>query len=105
VPEEQIPKEDFSASEDLSYQEYPLKILETSERLTQNRKIKMCKVQSSHHTKAEATCEREEQLKAEFLNFFSIPRNLEGEIHFKGGMFVTPCFPERLKTLGNYVYK
>ena len=48
VPEEQIPMEDLSASEDLSYQEYPIKILETSERITRNRKIKMCKVQWSH---------------------------------------------------------
>jgi hypothetical protein len=39
VAEEQIPMEDFS------YQEYPVKILETSERVSQNKKIKMCKVQ------------------------------------------------------------
>jgi hypothetical protein len=31
VPEEQIPMEDLDAEEDLSYQEYPIKILETSE--------------------------------------------------------------------------
>jgi hypothetical protein len=37
VPEEQIPIEDQSASEDLSYTEYPVKILETSERVTQNK--------------------------------------------------------------------
>jgi hypothetical protein len=43
VPEEQIPMEDLNAKEDLSYQEYPLRILETSERVTQNKKIKMCK--------------------------------------------------------------
>jgi hypothetical protein len=34
VPEEQIPMEDLNGSEDLSYQEYPIKILETSERVT-----------------------------------------------------------------------
>jgi hypothetical protein len=44
VPKEQIPMEELSASEDLSYQEYPVKILETSERVTQNKKTKMCKV-------------------------------------------------------------
>jgi hypothetical protein len=55
VPEEQIAKEDLSASEDLSYQEYTIKILETSKRVTWNKKIKMCKVQWSHHTKEEAT--------------------------------------------------
>jgi hypothetical protein len=44
VPEEQILMEDLNASEDLSYQEYPVKILETSKRVTRNKRIKMCKV-------------------------------------------------------------
>jgi hypothetical protein len=44
LPEEQIPMEDLDAKEDLSYQEYPVRILETSERVMQNKKIKMCKV-------------------------------------------------------------
>jgi hypothetical protein len=34
VPEEQLPLVDLDAKEDLSYQEYPIKILETSERVT-----------------------------------------------------------------------
>jgi hypothetical protein len=41
VLEEQIPMEDLNAKEDISYQEYPIKILETSERVTQDKKIKM----------------------------------------------------------------
>jgi hypothetical protein len=61
VPEEQIPMEDLDASEDLSYQEYPDKILEMLERVTQNNKIKMCKVQWSHHSEEEATWEREKK--------------------------------------------
>jgi hypothetical protein len=64
VPEEQLPMEVLDAREDLSYQEYHVKILETSKRVTQNKKIKMCKVQWSHHTEEEATWEREEELKA-----------------------------------------
>jgi hypothetical protein len=55
VLEEQIPMEDLDAKEYLSYQEYPVKILETSERITRNKRIKMCKVQWSHHTDEEAT--------------------------------------------------
>jgi hypothetical protein len=55
VPKEKIPMEDLSASEGLPYQEYAIKILETSERVTQNKKIKMCTVHWSHHTEAEAT--------------------------------------------------
>jgi hypothetical protein len=44
ILKEQLPMEDLDAKEDLSYQQYPVKILETSERVTQNKKIKMCKV-------------------------------------------------------------
>jgi hypothetical protein len=55
VPEEQLPMEVLDAKEDLSYQECPVKILEMSERVMWNNRIKMCKVQWSHHTKEEAT--------------------------------------------------
>jgi hypothetical protein len=46
---------DLDAKENLSFQEYPVKILETSERVTRNKRIKMCKVQWSHHTEEEPT--------------------------------------------------
>jgi hypothetical protein len=59
VPKEQIPMEDLDAKEDLSYQEYPVRILEISERVTRNKRIKTFKVQWSHHTEEEATRERE----------------------------------------------
>jgi hypothetical protein len=65
--------EELETKEDLSYQEYPVKILETSERVTRNKKIKMCKVQWSHHTEEEATWVREEELKVEFPSFFFDP--------------------------------
>jgi hypothetical protein len=78
VPEEQIPMEDLDAEEDISYQKYHIKILETSERFMRNKKIKMCKVQWSHHTEEEATWEREEELKAEFPGFFSDPSESQG---------------------------
>jgi hypothetical protein len=45
VPKEQIPMEDLDVKEDLSYLEYSVKILEMSERVMQNKKINMCKVQ------------------------------------------------------------
>jgi hypothetical protein len=44
VPEEQIPMEDLDAKEDLSYQEHPVRIIETSERVMRNKRIKMRKV-------------------------------------------------------------
>jgi hypothetical protein len=54
-----IAYEDLDAKEDLSYQDYPVKILKTSLRVTRNKRIKVCKVQWSHHTEEEATWERE----------------------------------------------
>jgi hypothetical protein len=56
VSKEQIPMEDLDASEDLSYQECSVKILETSERVSLIKRIKICMVQWSHHTEQEATC-------------------------------------------------
>jgi hypothetical protein len=82
VPEEQLPMQDLDTKEDLSYQEYPIKILETSERVMRNKRIKMCKVQWSHHTVEEATWEREEELKAEFLSLFSDPSKSRGRDSF-----------------------
>jgi hypothetical protein len=78
VPKEQLPMEDLDAKEYLSYQEYPVKILKTSERVTQNKKLRMCKVQWSHHTEEEATWEREEELKVGFPSFFSDPFESRG---------------------------
>jgi hypothetical protein len=85
VPEEQLPMEDLNAKEDLSYQKYPIKNLETSERVTRNKKIRMCKVQCSHHTKEEATWKREEELKAEFQSFYFDPSESRGQDSFYGG--------------------
>ena len=50
VPEEQAPLDGVDVQEDLTYTEHPVKILETSERVTRNKRIKMCRVQWSHHS-------------------------------------------------------
>jgi len=42
--EEQIPLEELTVKDDLTYEEFPVKILETAERVTRSRVIKMCKV-------------------------------------------------------------
>jgi hypothetical protein len=70
VPEEQLPMEDLSVQEDLTYAEYPIKILDTLTRVTRNKVIKMCKVQWSHHSEDEATWEREEELRIDFPHLF-----------------------------------
>jgi hypothetical protein len=55
----------------------PVKILDTSEKVTRNNRYKMCKVQWSNHTE-EATWEKEDQLKAEFPEIFSNPSESQG---------------------------
>jgi hypothetical protein len=70
VPEEQLPMEDLSVQEDLTYAEYPIKILDTLTQVTRNKVIKMCKVQWSHHGEDEATWEREEELRIDFPHLF-----------------------------------
>ena len=57
VPEEQAPLDGLDVQKDLTYSEHPVKILETSERVTRNKRIKMCRVQWSHYNEAEATWE------------------------------------------------
>jgi hypothetical protein len=71
VPEEQMPLEELQVGEDLTYQEYPVKILDTSKKVTRNNRYQMCKVQWSNHTEDDATWEKEDQLKAEFPEIFS----------------------------------
>jgi hypothetical protein len=78
VPEEQLPMDDLNAKKQLPYQEYPVKILETSERVTRNKRTTMCQVQWSHHTEEEAYLEKEEELKAEFPSFFPGPFESQG---------------------------
>jgi hypothetical protein len=62
VPEIQLPMEELRIQGDLTYTEYPTKILDTSTGVTRNKVIKMSKVQWSHHGEDEATWEREEEL-------------------------------------------
>jgi hypothetical protein len=73
VPEEQLPMEDLSVQDNLTYVEYPIKILDTLTRVTRNKVIKMCKVQWSHHGEDEATWEREEELRIDFPHLFPSP--------------------------------
>jgi hypothetical protein len=73
-----MPLQELIVGEDLTYQEYLLKILDTSEKVTRNNRYKMCKVKCSNHTEEEATWEKEDQLKAEFPESFSNPSESRG---------------------------
>ena len=58
VPEEQIPLEELTVKEYLTYEEFSVRILETAQRVTRSRVIKMYKVQWNRYTEDEATWER-----------------------------------------------
>jgi hypothetical protein len=47
--------EELSVQDDLTYTEYPTKMLDTLTRVTRSKEIKMCKVQWSHHGEDEGT--------------------------------------------------
>ena len=70
IPEEQVPIEVMDLQPDLRYQERPIKILDTTERQTRRSVVRFCQVQWSNHTEAEATWEREDDLRKEFPYLF-----------------------------------
>jgi hypothetical protein len=87
-----MPLEELTIGEYLTYQEYPVKILDTSEKVTQNNCYKMCKVQWSNHTEKEATWEKD-QLKAEFPDIFSNLSESQGRVaepNWRPTFFISP---------------
>jgi hypothetical protein len=85
VPKEQIPLEELTVKEDVTYEEFSKKILETAERVTWSQVIKMCMVQWNRDTEDEATWKRKEDMRKTYHNILSKHRlNLEDKIHFKG---------------------
>jgi hypothetical protein len=72
---------------DLTYSERPIRILDTAERVTRSKVIKMCKVQWSHHTEDEVTWNMKKSLEHITQNY-----NRGFPESFKGGRFVTLAF-------------
>jgi hypothetical protein len=63
--------EELDLGGDLPYSEKPIKILDTAERVTRNKVIKMCRDQCSHQMEDEATWEHEEELIAYYPELFT----------------------------------
>jgi hypothetical protein len=70
IPEEQVTPETIDLQGDLIYQEVPIRILNTVTRRIRNSTFRICRVQWSRHSETEATWEREDALRVEFLNIF-----------------------------------
>ena len=71
VPDHIIHVEEIELKPDLTYSEYPIKILDQKDRVTRRRTIKYYKVQWNQHTEDEATWESEEFLLESFPEFLS----------------------------------
>jgi hypothetical protein len=70
VPEERIETRDIKIKSNLAYEEKPVQVLDTKERVTQNRVIKFHKVKWSNHTEQDATWEREDYLREVYPAFY-----------------------------------
>ena len=69
MPTEIIKSQDIEIEPDLSYAEYPIRVLDTKERSTRREKVRMYKIQWNHHTEEEATWETEIYLQRKFPDF------------------------------------
>jgi hypothetical protein len=69
VPTEIIETTAIEIEPDLSYAEQPIQILDTKERTTRRKTVKMYKILWDHHTEEEATWETEYYLQQNFPNF------------------------------------
>ena len=66
-----VPLEAIQLDSDLTYEQKPVRILETTNRVTHSKIIKFCKVLWTHHSEEEATWEREEDLRRDHPHLFA----------------------------------
>ena len=62
--------EQLELSQDVSYEEHPVKILDTKEKELRNKRILLVKVLWKNHEVEEATWEREEEMKTKYPHLF-----------------------------------
>ena len=79
-PVHEVDHETLDLQDDLSYREYPVRILDEAEHSTRRRSIKFLKVQWSHHSEDEATWEREDRLRLEYPALFPTTPESRDEI-------------------------
>jgi hypothetical protein len=71
IPDQVIDFGDVELEPNLTYAEYPIRVLDQKDRVTQRRTIKFYKVQWNQHTEDEATWESEDYLEENFPDFFA----------------------------------
>ena len=85
-----VDHEMLDLQDNLSYREYPVRILDQAEHTTRRHNIKFLKVQWSHHSEKEATWEREDRLRLEYPTFFPEDPKSRDEILLSGGELSHP---------------
>ena len=70
VPEQNVEVEGVELEPDLTYSEYPIRVLDQKDRVTRRWTIKFYKIQWNQHSEEEATWESEDYLLEKFLEFF-----------------------------------
>ena len=69
VPDQNVEVEGVELEPDLTYSEYPIRVLDQKDRVTRRRTIKFYKIQWNQHSEEEATWESEDYLLEQFLEF------------------------------------
>jgi hypothetical protein len=71
VPEQAVEIEEVELELDLTYLEYPIRILDQKDRETRRRTIQFYKVQWNKHSTEEATWKSEDYLRTNHLGFLT----------------------------------
>ena len=89
-PIRRVDHETLDLQDNLTYREYPVRILDQAERVTRRQNVKFLKVQWSHHSEREATWEREDRLRLEYPTYFPSTPESRDEILSSGGELSRP---------------
>jgi hypothetical protein len=71
VPKERIEPQGIRIKADLEYREQPVRVLDTKDRVTQNKVVITYKIQWSHHDENDATWETREYLQTAYKYFYN----------------------------------
>jgi hypothetical protein len=71
IPEKRVAVRRIKLKSNLLYEEKPVQVLDTQERVTRNRVVKLYKVVWSNHSERDATWEQEDYLKDKYPKFYN----------------------------------
>ena len=89
VPAERIEPQSIRLKSDLEYHEQPVRVLDTKDRVTQNKVVRTYKIQWSHHDDGDATWETGEYLQNAYKDFYNkwfLTQNLGTRFLYGGGL-------------------